>query len=181
MTKLMLSVGMVIAGFLAVPRPQDAPAAVGKPTVVLGTFDSRAVATAWIRSAAFREYLGGQRKDIQSAIDRAKTAGDRALAAELEALGPGMQSRVHAQGFGTAPVDDVIARIADRLPAIAAKAGVDVIVSKWAITHGRDAARTVDVTDLLVAEFAPDDATLAVIRELVKSEPVPLDQLDHHR
>ena len=41
------------------------------------------------------------------------------LAADLNALGPAMQQRFHHQGFGGAPVDDILARIEDRLPAIA--------------------------------------------------------------
>ncbi len=83
----------------------------------------------------------------------------------------------HEQGFGTAPVDDIIARIEDKLPAIAKQAGVDVIVSKWTLAYRNPTARFVDVTDLLAAEFDPDEETWKGIREIVETEPVPLDQL----
>ena len=76
--------------------------------------------------------------------------------AALDALGPAMQKRLHEQGFGTAPVDDIIARIEDKLPDIAKEAGVDVIVSKWTLTYRSPAAKFVDVTGLIAAEFDPD-------------------------
>lgn len=166
---------------LALPRaPQAEDAAGAEPAVAVGTFDSRAVATAYVRSQAFSRYLREQRASVDAAIERARTAGDVRLVADLERLGPAMQKRVHQQGFGTAPVDDILATIQARLPAIADKAGVDVIVSKWSLTWRRPAAQLVDVTDALVAEFAPDAKTLEVIRQLVATDPVPLDQLRDH-
>ncbi len=76
-------------------------------------------------------------------------------------------------------MDDIIARIEDKLPGIAKEAGVDVIVSKWTLAYRGPAAEFVDVTDLLAAEFDPDEATRKGIREIVETEPVPLDQLKH--
>ncbi len=149
------------------------------PTVVVGTFDSRAVLMAYVGSDEFKDYLSAQKADVGRALDRAKAAGDQELVANLDALGPAMQKRIHQQGFGTAPVDDIIARIEDKLPGIAEEAGVDVIVSKWALAYRSPAAKFVDVTDLLTAEFDPDEATLKGIREIVEIEPVPLDQLKH--
>ena len=75
----------------------------------MGTFDSRAVAVAYVRSDAFADSM----RALQADLERAKTAGDEERVAELEAMGPAMQKRIHAQGFGTAPVDDVVARIED--------------------------------------------------------------------
>lgn len=181
MRKLRAGIGMLFGGVLMVVGPQDVAPRQQKPTVVLGTFDSRAVLTAWVRSAAFGSYISSQRVDIEKAIERAKSVGDRSLTAELQAIGPAMQERIHRQGFGTAPIDDILASLADRMPAIAAKAGVDVIVSKWHVVHRGGKAETVDVTDLLVAEFQPDAATLEAIRALVARDPMPLDQLDGHR
>jgi len=175
-------IGMLLGSLLAltlgagdVVREED------QPTVVVGTFDSRAVAVAYIRSDAFNEYLRGQQADIERAIERARSAGDRELLTDLEALGPAMQQRTHHQGFGNAPVDDILARIEDELPGIAQEAGVDVIVSKWSLAYRAPAAALVDVTELLVAEFEPDERTLRMIRELCETEPVPLDQIseDH--
>lgn len=168
-TALLLAAALTLSLGAAAPREH--------PTVVVGTFDSRAVAIAYTRSAAFQEHLAGLRAELE----RARAAGDAERVAELEALGPAMQERIHRQGFGTAPVDDVVARIDARLPQIAREAGVDVIVSQWALAYRGPAARFVDVTDGLVAEFEPDAATLKAIREIRKTDPVPADQLDEHR
>lgn len=171
---------MLLAGILAMTTSQDPARPGAQPTAVVGTFDSRAVATAWIRSQEFGQYIRAQRKDIQQAIDRAREAGDSRLVAELDAIGPAMQHRVHQQGFSTAPVDDIVGRIRDKLPGIAKQAGVDVIVSKWELTYTGPAAKFVDVTGLLVAEFRPDAKTLEIIANLVETEPLPLDQIKNH-
>ncbi len=179
MKKLNAGIGMLLGGFLVLTSPPAPTTTHGKPTVVVGTFDSRAILFAHVGSDEFKDYLSAQKADVGRAIERAKAAGDHELVANLDALGPAMQKRIHQQGFGTAPVDDIIARIEDKLPGIAEKAGVDVIVSKWALAYRSPAAKFVDVTDLLAAEFDPDEATLKGIREIVEIEPVPLDQLKH--
>jgi hypothetical protein len=181
MSKLQAGFGLLLGGFLAIAGHQDPAPGPARRAVVVGIFDSRAVATAYVRSKAFNDYVGAQRADIGRALERAKAAGDTQLAADLEALGPAMQRRVHRQGFSTAPVDDVIARIEAELPGIAAKAGVDVIVSKWSLAWRRPDAQLVDVTDQLVAEFDPDEKTLEVIRDLVAKQPVPPGRLDAHK
>jgi len=179
MKKLDSRTGMIVGTLLTLTLgAQGLTREQERPTVVVGTFDSRAITLAYVRSEAFDEYLGAQRKDIERAIERARDAGDGGVVAALEAVGPAMQERIHRRGFGTAPVDEFLARIADELPRIAEEAGVDVIVSKWSLTYRDPSAELVDVTDLLVAEFGPDEKTLQAIREICATEPVPLDQLE---
>lgn len=181
MKKLHAGIGLLVAGlFVLTLSAQDAPAMRKSPAVVVGTYDSRAIAVAYAHSGGFDEYLRAQRADIMRVLERAKAAGDDDLFADVEKLGPAMQQRMHYQGFGTAPVDHIIARIEDRLPAIAEEAGVDVIVSKWVLTYRSEDAKLVDVTDLLVAEFDPGEDTLRTIRQLKKTEPVPLAKLTDH-
>lgn len=171
-----------IASNAAVPgiRPGDESATQATP-IVVGTFDSRGLAMAYVRSKAFQAYLDAQKGDVERLLERARTEGDDQLVASLEELGPAMQKRIHQQGFGNAPVDDILARIATELPRVAEETGVDLIVSKWQLAWMRPGAPTVDVTDDLVALFEPDEATLAGIHELLSQDPVPLDQLreDH--
>ena len=177
MKKHHVGIGIVLGGFLVLTlNAQDTAAARKHPTVVVGTFDSRAVLMAYVGSDAFTDYMQGLHADLA----RAKAAGDEKRVAELEAFGPVMQKQIHQQGFGTAPVDDIIQRIEDELPAIAEEAGVDVIVSKWALDYRGPTAQFVDVTDLLTAEFDPSAETLQGIREIVAQAPVPLDQLGDH-
>jgi hypothetical protein len=180
MNKLHTALGLLVAGAIVLTlSAQDGAGGHGQrsvnPAVVVGTFDSRAVAIAYIRSETRSEEL----RALHAELARAKAAGDAERVAELEALGPALQKRAHEQGFGSAPVDDIIAQIEDRLPGIADAAGVDVIVSKWALTYRRPHAKLVDVTDEIAAAFHPDAETLEIIRDVLKTEPIPLDQLDH--
>lgn len=178
MKKHHAGIGMVLGGLLMLTlSAQDASQAGGRPMVSVGTFDSRAVAIAYVRSDAFEERLRALKEDL----DRARADGDESRAAALEAQGPAMQAQVHRQGFGTAPVDDIIATIVEELPGIATEAGVDVLVSKWALAYRGPSAEFVDVTDRLAAEFDPDSKTLKIIQDILASDPVPLDQLvDDH-
>lgn len=165
----------------AAPGGQDPVVPGARPTAVVGTFDSRALLMAYVRSKQFQDYLEAQKADIDKVTARARAAGDDRLVADLDRLGPAMQLRIHRQGFGTAPVDDIVARIEDKLPAIAAKAGVDVIVSKWTVTYRSPSARFVDVTEQLAAVFDPSPATWKNIRQIVTQDPVPLDQIDEQK
>jgi hypothetical protein len=170
-----VGIGLLLGGLLALTTvAQDAGQE--HPRVVLGTFDSRAVAVAYVRSDAFEERMRG----LQAELAEAQEAGDEARVAELEVMGPALQAEIHRQGFGAAPVDDIVALIADELPGIAAKAGVDVIVSKWVVAYRHQESETVDVTERLASAFDPDEATWRSIRDLVKTAPVPLEDLAKH-
>jgi len=107
----------------------------------------------------------------------AKAAGDEEKAKRLEAEGQARQDLMHQQGFGTAPVDNILKHIEDQLPAIAREAGVDVIVSKWQITWQAPGVDTVDVTDLMVRPFKPNERTLKTIAEIRRQAPIPNEKL----
>ncbi len=178
MKKHQAGIGLVLGGVLTLTLgAQGTNETSENPTVTVGTFDSRAVAIACVRSDAFADRM----RALHAELDQARTAGDEKRVAELEAMGPAMQKQIHGQGFGTAPVDDIIARIEDELSGIAKEAGVDVIAPKWALAYRRPAAKFVDVTDRLAAELDPDAETLKVIRETVASEPIPQNEFgrDH--
>ena len=142
--------------------------------VRIGTFDSRAVALAYYRSPEFNQ----QMRELHQAHQEAKQEGDAQRVAELEAYGPAQQQRMHKQGFGTWPVDEILEKIKDRIPDIAAQANVNVIVSKWDVVYQKDGLKMVDVTDLLVEPFNPSEETLQVISDVRRKPPVPLEQLE---
>lgn len=158
--------GLALGAQEASPRP-------AAPAVVVGTFDSRAVAVAWGRSKGFAALLSGLRAEQE----QARAAGDLERVAALDARGAALQEELHRQAFSTAPVDGVVARVADALPEIAREAGVDVIVSRWALAWRSDGARFVDVTERMVAAFEPDAATQEAIRQLVSQDPLPPERL----
>jgi len=55
---------------------------------------------------------------------------------------------------------------------------VDLLVSRWDVVQRHAGARTVDVTDALVALFDPNERTLRTVRELAGQEPLPLRETD---
>lgn len=191
MKKLQTVLGVILGGLIVLTlgaagagKARHARVSSEEPAgsgIVVGTFDSRAVAVAYLRSQRTKDYLKSQHADLERMLERAREAGDVELVRALDVIGPATQERFHRMGFGTASVDDILARIADRLPRIAREAGVDLIVSKWTLTYVDPAAHPVDVTERLVMEFEPDEETLRGIRQLVETEPVPAEQLmDNH-
>jgi hypothetical protein len=177
-SKTLLVLGALLAG-LAIGRAAGAesPAPTAeKPPLRVGTFDSRAVTAAFAASKQFDRQL----REMRETLEQAKQDGDKQEVARLEAEGGTRQKQFHRQGFGTAPVDDILVHIRDRLPEIARRAGVDVIVSKWAITYSAPAAQFVDVTDLIVEPFEPSERTKRIIEELRAQPPLPLEEIEKH-
>lgn len=177
-SSLALALVLVVAG-LAVCVPltgQPADENAFGAQVRVGIFDSRAIAMAYARSEEFNQYI----KDLRAELAQAKAEGNEKRVTELETLGPALQDLLHKQGFSTWPVDDILARIKDRIPEIAKQAGVDIIVSKWDIVFQLPGVEFTDVTDLLALPFAPDESTLNLIKSLREIEPVSLEELKEH-
>ena len=147
--------------------PLLAPA--GTAAERVGVYDSRSVAIAYAGSP----FMARVMTDLKDRHRRAKESGDGAAAARLEAEGKALQRKLHSQGFGTAPVDDLLAYIADRLPALMAEVGVGAIVSVWdeAGLARHTGAGRVDVTDALVEAFAPDERARRSAREIRNKPP----------
>jgi hypothetical protein len=141
--------------------------------VRVGTFDSRAVAIAYYRSMEFQKVLGEKR----ARQSKAKQASDAAAVQLLEAEGRQLQGLINRQGFGNAPIGEVIKRIEDELPKVAKRVGVDVIVSQWDVVFQKSDTSFVDVTDQLVQLFKADKKTLEVIAAIRKTRPVPVSEL----
>ena len=148
----------------------DSPA---KGVIRVGTFDSRAVAVAYIRSELFGQSLKETTKELQDA----KSAGNQAKVKQLESELKATQERAHLQGFGTASVANILEQIKDQLPAIAKEAGVDVLISKWDVAYQASSTELVDVTDQMIKPFKPNEKTLQIIQDLKKHEPVSLEEL----
>jgi hypothetical protein len=143
----------------------------------IGVYDSRAVAYAHFWSASYQTKLN----HLMASAKAAKQSGDtNSFGAKSEAL-RSAQENSHRQVFSTAPVDDALAAIKDRIPEIKKQAGVSVLVSKWdeKALKENSKAEQVDVTDQLVREFIqPTEKQLKVIESLRKAEPLPLEKCD---
>jgi hypothetical protein len=149
-----------------------------QPAVRIGVYDSRAVAYAWFWSDAGAE----KQKALLAAVAAAKKSGDAKKIAESEKSLKDARDENHRQVFSTAPVDDVLAAVKDRLPDLKEKANVTELVSKWdeVALKKYPAAEKVDVTDELIHEFLPQpkEKQLKVIGQIKKSIPVPLEKAD---
>jgi hypothetical protein len=132
--------------------------------------------------------------ELQAEYKQAQAAGDEKRVAELEAESsnplwpdsgwppsPAQQALIHKQGFSTWPVDNILARIKDEIPEISRQADVEVIVSKWDLVYQRSGVEFVNVTDLMVKPFGPDEETLRIIKEIQEQDPISLEELGDHR
>src|SRR6266542_2400417 len=130
----------------------------------IGVYDSRVVAYAHFWSEAHQRRLN----ETARAAKEAKAAGQSERFNELETALQKEQEQNHLQVFSTAPVDNVLAEIKNRLPAIQAAAGVSTLVSKWDESGLKQhpGAKHVDVTDVLAQEFNPGAKQLKIIAEI---------------
>jgi len=162
------------------PAVKDAAGQTAK-SLRVGTFDSRAVALAYYRKVYRSPEFVARVKKLKEDRDRAKAAGDQEKVKRLEAEGRGEQERSHSQVFGSAPIDEIMAKVKDQLPAVAKQAGVDLIVSKWNLTYRSPDAEFVDVTEPIAKLFQPDEQTLKMIRDLPKQQPLSAEELRKHK
>lgn len=142
------------------------------PSVVLGTFDSRVLAIAYYRSEEFKLIQHAQmgRYEAGSAEDRQR------IDQEMREL----QQHVHRQGFGAAPIPELLAMIEDEIPEIARRHGVQAVVSKWDLIWHEKSCETVDLSLALAELFAPDETTRRMLPEILDQAPVPIDELERH-
>ena len=152
-------------------QPEKAAGETAQPAAKMrvGTYDNRAVAIAWFHSE-FND-LGKLHEQMRAA----KVAGDQAKIDELSELGRKLQRKLHFQGFGRAPVTDLLKPVKDRLGEVAAAAGVDAIV--FECDFAGEGVEVVDVTDEVVKLFDPTTEALQTIQELSQHDPVPLEDL----
>ncbi len=166
--------GMVMQPTVGTEQPEKKAS---RPGARIGTYDSRAIGLAYIRSDAFDEKL----EQMNAELEKAKAAGDKKRVQELEAWFPTQQAVAHKQTFGTAPVDDILEPIKHQIPGITKQANVDLIISKWDTGSQWPDAEFVDVTLLMIQPFNPDESTLKMITEqLPKLDPIPSEKLEKH-
>ena len=157
-----LSILALCAMFLAVqPTPTK---------VRVETFDSRAIAIAYVRSALFAPVMQGWKDKYE----KAKAEKNEKVIKELEAEGATGQQLLHLQGFSIGSVADILEKVKDNLPKAAQEAGVDIIVSKWEVAYKNPSIEIVDVTSHLVKLFNPPEQTLKIIEGLSKQPPMSL-------
>jgi hypothetical protein len=174
-TNILILLSMCLCAHAAVgaaEAPAVPPAPMSAPRV--GIYDSRVVAFAYFWSAPQQQMA----KERMMAAQAAKATGDQATCAAIAKEMKERQSRSHLQVFSTAPVDDAMAALRERLPQFAAQAGVGEFVSKWdeAALQKFPVDARVDVTDLLVQEFKLPGPQKKMLEGIKRAPPLPLDE-----
>jgi hypothetical protein len=165
------------AAFGSPAAPATNSASSEAPALVLGVYDPRAIALVHYRSSAHLERVAAAVKEHE----RAKAAGDAAAAQRIEQEMEALQERAHRQTFGGEAAPEILALIADQLPELAARAGVDAIVARPDLAWLRSDAHTVDVSLILAEAFHPDADTLRMLPDLLRRAPTPAGDLGRHR
>jgi hypothetical protein len=148
-----------------------------KKSVVVGTFDSRVIAIAYYNTEAHKSYIEG----LKTEHAKAEASGDKERVKELEAIGETSQNLAHKQSFSTWPVDNILEIIEGKIPEIAKQADVDLIVSKWNIVYQQSGHEFIDVTDVMVKLFNPDEQMLEMLEQIKKQDPVPLKEFEKQK
>ena len=153
----------------ALARSSCADDTIPPPPERIGVYDSRAVAVAYVGSTSQVEKM----KALTAQMKKARAAGDTNQMARLETEGRAWQSTLHQQGFGTAPVDDLLAVIAGDVSTIREAVGVTCLISKWneAELERHPRAERIDVTMLLVDAFHPTEKQRQRALEIQKTKP----------
>lgn len=153
----------------------DPSAGSPEPVRRVGTYDSRCLAVAYAGTPYFRQWLDPLRKQMAEA----KAAGDQERMAELDRQGRKKQQEMHLQAFGTAPVENILAHIAELLPDLMKAADVQVLVSTWdteqLALYGD--LEQVDMTEVLVDALQPDPRQRETALEIRKHQPLPMEEL----
>ncbi len=142
----------------------------------VGVYDSRVVAFAQFWSEPYQQKLRERNKEAQ----QAKAAGETARFNELAAAMKKEQEQNHLRVFSTAPADDVLDEMKERVEAIKQEAGVAQLVSKWDAKALKEykPAQQVDLTDSLLREFKLNEKQLKVVADMRKKEPLPLGKAE---
>ena len=142
----------------------------------VGVYDSRIVAFAHFWS----DGASKPRNELIAQARAAKAAGDTARFKELSQALNADQNRSHLQVFSTAPADEAMAALKDKLSTIQKELDVTRLVSKWDESALKDIpeANRIDATDRLVRELlpAPTDKQQKTIAAMKPTQPLPLDQ-----
>ena len=152
---------LAIAAFGCRSGESVQPAA--EPTVRVGTYHAPSLVVAWVRSAEHAREL----QALVAARDAAVKAGDQATVAECERKGAEEQDLAHRQLAGDAGVANILERLKDDMPEVLREARVERIAAEGEVLGDR--VEPVDVTDLLVERFHPDEPTRKLLAEVRKS------------
>ncbi len=146
---------------------------------IVALYDSRAVAIAFVGSEIFAESM----KEIRREYDQATAAGDGAILDRIQLMMQQRQKELHAQGFGTAPVDEILEHYCEQLPMLLEEAGAFILISKWnedALARHAGVTR-IDLTVALIDLITDDPKQRRSALEILDQEPVAIEAIENHQ
>lgn len=160
-----VAIGLMLVAAVAVPSELRS-----QGDVRVGTFDSRAIAIAYGRSAEFAKELQQLRTDHQ----KAKEEKNDRLTAELENRGQMQQKLMHLQAFSHGSVSEILAKHSDLLAAVAKEQNVALIVPQSEIAFQGRAVQIVDVTEALATRLNSEPRIAQMLKEIKNVKPLPM-------
>jgi hypothetical protein len=142
----------------------------------IGVYDSRSVATAYAGSARHEAEI----RRLDDALKNAKASGDPARIKQADDAIWAARKRLHRQGLGTYPVNDILGQIPDDIGRIKNALRLTTLVSKWdqpTLTKYSHAEQ-IDVTEKLIDALKPGARQRSNAMEIQRQKPIPPDQLE---
>jgi hypothetical protein len=170
---VLAALACLTAGALASAAEHTATGRPPEPRV--GVYDSRVVAYAHFWSEPARQ----QRDALVQRAKAARDAHDTPALKDLERQIAAGQKRIHLQTFSTAPAEEAMLALQDKLPALQRELGVGRFVAMWdtGALKGIPESNRIDVTDRLARELLePTDKQRKTMESIKAAKPLPLSQ-----
>lgn len=171
--KAIVSFFITITLFICFMIPAGASAQKKSAVIKIGTYDSRTIIFAWSRT----ENLKNQLMKMRQKTDSAEKAHDSAKIKEGAVSSISFQHLLHQAIFSTGSVASFMTVIKDKLPELAKKEGVSIIVSKWELNYNDPSFEIVDLTKQVAALFQPTENIDKMAAEIAKQSPIPIEEL----
>ena len=165
----------VVALFMALTLliPCSMMAQKTSPVLKIGTYDSRIIIFAWSRTDELKKFM----MRIKEETDSAQTAHDTARVKEISVEAMSFQHLLHQMIFSNASVSSFLTIIKDKLPELAKKEGVSIIVSKWELNYYDPSFVIVDLTNQVAALYQPKENIDKMAADIAGQAPVPIQEL----
>ena len=165
----------IVAATLLVMSMTSFQAFAQKKSAVLkiGTYDSRIVTFAWSRTDLLKQHM----MKIGQQTDSSRKANDTARIKEISVEAMSYQHLLHQMVFSTGSVASIMTIIKDKLPELAKKEGVSIIVSKWELNYNDPSIQGIDLTNQVAALFQPKENIDKMAADIAGQAPVPIEEL----
>ncbi len=169
----LISVLALASLMVMIPAGNNAFAQRSKAAIKIGTYDSRTIIFAWSRTDALKQHM----IKLNQQSDSAKKANDTARIKELSVGAMSFQHLLHLMVFSTGSVASYMTVIKDKLPELAKKEGVSIIVSKFELNYNDHSFEIVDLTSQVAALFQPKEDISKMAADIAGQPPVPIEEM----